>query len=152
MKTIPDSKIHGANMGPTWVLSAPGGPHVGPMNLVVRDLFRYRDYHLKVPIIKIQDCFIFTMGILMLYHLIDLAPWEPFQYNDTVIRHNGISCDDKTTFLNTLWLIDAIWHHGLWLLLHHLLHRSWKGDILVSCCPSVYLSIHPSVDGIMSTL
>ena len=23
----PDSKVHGANMGPTWVLSAPGGPH-----------------------------------------------------------------------------------------------------------------------------
>ena len=24
-------------MWPTWVLSAPGGPHVGPMNLVIRD-------------------------------------------------------------------------------------------------------------------
>ena len=24
----PDSKVHGANMGPTWVLSAPDGPHV----------------------------------------------------------------------------------------------------------------------------
>ena len=23
----PDSKVHGANMGPTWVLSAPDGPH-----------------------------------------------------------------------------------------------------------------------------
>ena len=22
-----DSKVHGVNMGPTWVLSAPGGPH-----------------------------------------------------------------------------------------------------------------------------
>ena len=31
----PDSKIHGANMGPTWVLSAPGGPHVGHMNLAI---------------------------------------------------------------------------------------------------------------------
>ena len=27
---LPDSKVHGANIGPTWVLSAPGGPHVGP--------------------------------------------------------------------------------------------------------------------------
>ena len=27
---FPDSKVHGANMGPTWVLSAPDGPHVGP--------------------------------------------------------------------------------------------------------------------------
>ena len=26
----PESKVHGANMGPTWVLSAPDGPHVGP--------------------------------------------------------------------------------------------------------------------------
>ena len=33
----PDSKIHGANMGPTWVLSAPDGPHVGPMDLAIRD-------------------------------------------------------------------------------------------------------------------
>ena len=32
----PDSKVHMAHMGPTWVLSAPGRPHVGPMNLVVR--------------------------------------------------------------------------------------------------------------------
>ena len=37
LKNIPDSKVHGANMGPTWVLSAPDGPHVGPMNLAIRD-------------------------------------------------------------------------------------------------------------------
>ena len=30
-----DSKVYGANMGPTWVLSAPGGPHVGPMDLAI---------------------------------------------------------------------------------------------------------------------
>ena len=24
----PDNKVHGVNMGPTWVLSAPDGPHV----------------------------------------------------------------------------------------------------------------------------
>ena len=32
-----DGKVHGANMEPTWVLSAPGGPHVGPMNLAIRE-------------------------------------------------------------------------------------------------------------------
>ena len=36
--TIPDSKVHVANMGPTWVLSAPDGPHVGPMDLAIRDV------------------------------------------------------------------------------------------------------------------
>ena len=35
--TIPDSKVHGANLGPTWVLSAPDGPHVDPMNLAIWD-------------------------------------------------------------------------------------------------------------------
>ena len=35
----PDSKTHGANMGPTWVLSARDGPHVGPMNLAIRGDF-----------------------------------------------------------------------------------------------------------------
>ena len=35
-KIYPDSKDHGANMGSTWVLSAPGGPHVCPMNLAIR--------------------------------------------------------------------------------------------------------------------
>ena len=33
----PDSKVHGANMECTWVLSAPDGPHVGPTNLAIRE-------------------------------------------------------------------------------------------------------------------
>ena len=37
-RTGPDSKVHGANMGPTRVLSSPDGPHVGPMNLAIREL------------------------------------------------------------------------------------------------------------------
>ena len=32
---FPDSTVREANMGPTWVLSAPDGPHVGPMNLAI---------------------------------------------------------------------------------------------------------------------
>ena len=45
---FPDSKIHGANMGPTLVLLAPGGPHVGPINLAFRvaSLHQY-DYKTK---------------------------------------------------------------------------------------------------------
>ena len=31
----PDSKVHGANMGPTWGRQDPGGPHVGPMDLAI---------------------------------------------------------------------------------------------------------------------
>ena len=32
---FPDSKIHGANMGPIWGRQDPGGPHVGPMNFAI---------------------------------------------------------------------------------------------------------------------
>ena len=34
---IPDSKVHGAYIGPTWGRHDPGGLHVGPMNLAIRD-------------------------------------------------------------------------------------------------------------------
>ena len=34
----PDSKVHGANMGPIWGQQDSGGPHVGPMNLAIWEL------------------------------------------------------------------------------------------------------------------
>ena len=39
--TIPDGKVHGANMGPIWGQQDPGGPHVGLMNFVIRDGINY---------------------------------------------------------------------------------------------------------------
>ena len=47
----PDSKVHGAIMGPTWVLPAPDGPHAGPMNFAIRVtlnqmMVQVRKYHL----------------------------------------------------------------------------------------------------------
>ena len=36
--TTPDSKVHGANMGPIWGRKDPGGPHVGPMNFAIWDV------------------------------------------------------------------------------------------------------------------
>ena len=36
LHSCPDSKFHGANMGPIWGRQNPGGPHVGPMNLAIR--------------------------------------------------------------------------------------------------------------------
>ena len=37
VSTTPDSKVHGANMGPIWGRQDPGGPHVGPMNFAIWD-------------------------------------------------------------------------------------------------------------------
>ena len=33
--SYPDSKVHGANMGPIRGRQDPDGPHVGPMNLAI---------------------------------------------------------------------------------------------------------------------
>ena len=33
--TSPDSKVHGANMGPIWGRQDPGWPHVGPMDFAI---------------------------------------------------------------------------------------------------------------------
>ena len=33
--TVPDSKVHEANMGPIRGRQDPGGPHVGPMNFAI---------------------------------------------------------------------------------------------------------------------
>ena len=32
---LPDSKVHGANMGPIWGRQDPGGPYAGPMNFAI---------------------------------------------------------------------------------------------------------------------
>ena len=39
--SIPDSKVHGANMGPIWGRQDPDGTHVGPMNFVIWDVSTY---------------------------------------------------------------------------------------------------------------
>ena len=36
----PNSKVHGANMGPTWGRQDPGGPHVDPMNIAIWGLYQ----------------------------------------------------------------------------------------------------------------
>ena len=38
LQEIPDSKVHGAIMGPIWGRQDPGGPHVDPMNFVIWDI------------------------------------------------------------------------------------------------------------------
>ena len=49
----PDSSVHGANMGPIWVLSAPDGPHVGPMNLAIWVYISQIVYELLIYILSV---------------------------------------------------------------------------------------------------
>ena len=55
----PDSKVHGANMGPSWGLSSPGGPYVGPMNLPIWEWQYWASYKFWWDI-GVQGSFLLT--------------------------------------------------------------------------------------------
>ena len=59
---IPDSKVHGANMGPTWVLSAPDGPHVGLMNFAIRVDFQSKAYMITSLQLEIHFHYKYMIG------------------------------------------------------------------------------------------
>ena len=60
-----DNNVRGANMGPTWVLSAPDGPHVGSMTLTIRK------YDLNNHVV--WETVSNTEGDLWIHPLIDLC-------------------------------------------------------------------------------
>ena len=64
MYTHPDSKFHGANMGPSWVLSARDGAHVGPMNLVIRACM---NQHLKATTHFFETWFLTANTVLFMW-------------------------------------------------------------------------------------
>ena len=50
-KITPDSKVHGADMGPIWGRQDPGGPHIGPMNFAIWDFIQSNEsnhWHLSL--------------------------------------------------------------------------------------------------------
>ena len=71
--TVPDSKVNGAKVLPTWVLSAPDGPHVGPMNLATRGLYADRD-----EFINVQDVIaaVLKFGMVPCNGNIEVTVWK----------------------------------------------------------------------------
>ena len=85
-KKISDTKVHGANVGPTWVLSAPDGTYVGTMNLVIRDPFYRNLYYISHNI--------FTWFFLVLYFY--NHPWHTHViFLPIFVR--GASCASEVT-------------------------------------------------------
>ena len=54
-------------MGPTWVLSAPDGPHVGPMNLAIRDA--------NVQLSEMDEAASMGYGSKSIYNYIQISQW-----------------------------------------------------------------------------
>ena len=51
MRGVSESKVHGANMGPTWGRQDPGGPHVGYVSLAIWGKIAYERHRNAVFII-----------------------------------------------------------------------------------------------------
>ena len=82
-----DNKVHGANMGPTWVLSTPDGPHVGPMNLAIRVPQDHNN------VITIHETWVTSNYLNFNYNLncTEIKIWQLSPLNDTFCELNGFN-------------------------------------------------------------
>ena len=80
----PDSRVHGANMGPIWGRQDPGGPHIGPMNLAIwvvlpeHSGFSTSIVNLKLIILQLTVKFIF---ILTSFYILSLKLLYWYQHH-----------------------------------------------------------------------
>ena len=105
---IPDSNIHGANMGPIWGRQDSGWPHAGPTNFAIWDIvmcqiFIFHKYTKALNFIiffKCQKTFIPSTPILALR----LAAWFGCQL-DEPYGSPGDYHDKATVFQCTYWCV-----------------------------------------------
>ena len=88
----PYSKVHGANMGPTWDRQDPGGPRVGHMNLAiwvhVYVVFTYMgintDMHAMLYMNPCSDITVVQHLVGTMNVLCEISQLNPIKYGDTV--------------------------------------------------------------------
>ena len=124
--SFPDSKVHGANMGPTWVLSAPDGPMSAPWTLLSRLIplkvpisphnliFFGTSFHTRskrtesivlqwmIRLFFLVSVSVFLLGINSLLHEIrDLT--ELFHYKDIIMSAMASQITSLTTVYSTVY-------------------------------------------------
>ena len=75
----PDSKIHGANLGPIWGRKDPGGAHVGPMNFAIWVVYHQLSECIKNPFTFVMLSHI--IFIILLNHDINMCLQSYFQFH-----------------------------------------------------------------------
>ena len=68
----PDSKVHGANMGPLWGRQDPGGPHVGPTNSAIWEVPPPRCWRAWAAV---RHCYIYTIFNTLQPHLLTMLTY-----------------------------------------------------------------------------
>ena len=90
----PDSKVHGANMGPIWGRQDPGGPHVGPMNFAIWEVMHFRTWES----IKPRGIWNVSKGILVI---------EPFSCQIFLRKHKSVF---TSRIISCHWNVDSYWN------------------------------------------
>ena len=86
---FPDSKVHGATMGPIWGRQDPCGPHVGPINFAIWFVIpiRWKLHFTFIPILinRLLQNFAHGMIIVLSLHMKNLPQYvvEKWDYNKT---------------------------------------------------------------------
>ena len=101
-KLTPNSKVHGANMGTTWVLSAPDGPHVGPVNIAIRDaeacwyMYNRSDQNrIQLVLLFLVYCIFQSLSILVRYK-VHTSPGPRLNVKTVFPKHGNSHVKDKT--------------------------------------------------------
>ena len=103
----PDSKVHEAYMGPTWVLSAPGRPHIGPMNLAITDSSLFVTFcYCKVHIVYTPNPHDYPTGTG------DIVIFKQCQLNNT----GGHSLMDYMNHIEIIMMLDIL-EYVLWVVI-----------------------------------
>ena len=111
----PYIKVHGANMGPTWVLTTPDGPRVGPMNLAIRGVIWPILLHHRSILAGPNKVYFYTVSITFLKVFGSSRSMDPLN-NSPLDRHISLkwagswfSAEVWTWDINSLWPSVNIW-------------------------------------------
>ena len=162
---IPDNKVHGANKGPTWVLSAPDGPHVGPMNLAIRDVYFYPSWMARWAARQNTD----VINVLFPRRALFCSPCPSDiiqgPYVDYINLYHNIGHKDRDTIIVFYCMsIIIIEEMSYWLVLHvhmwvvvwgyprHQQHRWLYCGCVREWCWEIYCTSWLDMDKLGSTL
>ena len=109
----PDSKVHGANMGPIWGRQDPGGPHVGPMNFAIWARMGFVSDAAKHHNVSMSSGFVFTNELWAQNSNYNLLLLANGRFNLATILHMSrqLCCRDICAKLWLRWIFDN-WING----------------------------------------
>ena len=81
-RTTQIAKLMGPTfMGPTWGPQDPGGPHVGPMNLAIRETTSPKGLSGEKSYLRKKGCYIRSV-VVIYYHILSNRPSQDNVYGE----------------------------------------------------------------------